>query len=377
MKTLRFTDQLKYFLKLALRLQYVSNAKAILLLLDGTADWKRLKNLVDNIYKSLSDELLASEQNTSAGVKTDKKPDDSSNVLLEEIRLEDKSSESKVTDSGKTTQKQDAKALDKLPPPPQLIVAANTAEELEGAEAEGIGCIELEMTDFPMVERLTQALLEAVSAELIQTKSTVVTLYGGFEPDEIDSVSLMRLNEHFERLTIHDLRKLETTVPLDILKIVVDMAIDIGRDGREGKPVGTMFVVGDQKKILAECNTAGFDMVKGYSAQERDLSDPRVREGIKEVAQLDGAFVISPKGIVEASCQTIQATAKSITLSKGLGTRHWAAAAISRSCNAIAVTVSQTNGTVRIFQNGEIVLRIEQTKRRPVIWREFDYEPPQ
>lgn len=378
MKTLRFTDQLKYFLKLALRLQYTSNAKAILLLLDGTADWKRLKNLVDNIYKSLYEERIGYDSLTAAGIKADRKTEEDSFASPEEIPVEDRSGnmDGKAVD-GRNAGKTDGKNPDIMAQLPQLIVAANTAEELAGAEEEGIGCIELEMADFPMVERLTQALLEAVSAELIQTKSTVVTLYGGFAPDDIDSVSLMRLNEHFERLTIHDLRKLETTVPLDVLKIVVDMAIDIGRDGREGKPVGTMFVVGDHKKILAECNTAGFDMVKGYSQAERDLSDPKVREGIKEVAQLDGAFVVSPKGVVEASCQTIQATAKSITLSKGLGTRHWAAAAISRCCNAIAVTVSQTNGTVRIFQNGEIVLRIEQTKRRPVIWREFDYEPPQ
>ncbi len=377
MKTLRFTDQLKYFLKLALRLQYTSNAKAILLLLDGPADWKRLKNLVDNIYRSLYEERISCDFAAAAGVKSDKKSEEDSFASQEEIPLEDRlgSLDCRSFD-GKNAGKADGKNPDRMAPP-QLIVAANTAEELAGAEEEGIGCIELEMADFPMVERLTQALLEAVSAELIQTKSTVVTLYGGFAPDDIDSVSLMRLNEHFERLTIHDLRKLETTVPLDVLKIVVDMAIDIGRDGREGKPVGTMFVVGDHKKILAECNTAGFDMVKGYSPAERDLSDPKVREGIKEVAQLDGAFVVSPKGVVEASCQTIQATAKSITLSKGLGTRHWAAAAISRSCNAIAVTASKTNGTVRILQNGEIVLRIEQTKRRPVIWREFDYEPPQ
>ena len=65
--------------------------------------------------------------------------------------------------------------------------------------------------------------------------------------------------------------------------------------------------------------------------------------------------------------------AEGITLSKGLGTRHWAAAAISRKTEAIAVAVSQSSGTVRIFQDGKVVLRIEP-HARPLIWRHFEME---
>jgi hypothetical protein len=38
--------------------------------------------------------------------------------------------------------------------------------------------------------------------------------------------------------------------------------------------------------------------------------------------------------------------------------------------------VSQSNGTVRIFHNGEVVLRIEPYLRRPMVWKSFEYEPP-
>jgi DNA integrity scanning protein DisA with diadenylate cyclase activity len=120
----------------------------------------------------------------------------------------------------------------------------------------------------------------------------------------------------------------------------------------------------------------GFDPVRGYSRKDRNLSDPRVREGIKEIAQMDGAIIVSADGTVEAACRYLDAPAANITLSKGLGARHWAAAAISRLTNAVAITVSQSNGTVRIFQNGEVMLRIEPFDRRPMVWREFDYEAP-
>ena len=188
---------------------------------------------------------------------------------------------------------------------------------------------------------------------------------------------MINLDEHLNRLTGRDLRQLETRVPLDTLKIVVDMAVEIGRDGREGKPVGTLLVVGDSRKVLACSRPVGFDPVRGYGRRERNLDDPRVREGIKEIAQMDGAIVVSPDGVVEAACRYLDCSAADVTLSKGLGARHWAAAAISRATNAVAVTVSQTNGTVRIFQNGEVVLRIEPYLRRPMVWREFEYEPPE
>jgi diadenylate cyclase len=165
-------------------------------------------------------------------------------------------------------------------------------------------------------------------------------------------------------------------VPLDTLKVVVDLAVEIGREGREGKAVGTMFVVGDTRKVLAHSKPAGFDPVRGYNRKERNLFEARVREGLKEIAQMDGATIVSPDGTVEAACRYVDSSAATITLSKGLGARHWAAAAISRATNAVAVTVSESNGTVRIFQNGEVMLRIEPSHRRPMVWKEFDYEPP-
>jgi len=168
---------------------------------------------------------------------------------------------------------------------------------------------------------------------------------------------------------------LETSVPLETLKSVVDLAVEIGHEGREGNPVGTLFVVGCTRQVLEYSSTAGFDPVKGYGKNERNIKDARTRDAIKEIALLDGAFIVGSDGVVEKCCQIIQVKAASITLSKGLGARHWAAASITRATKAIAVVVSQSNGTVRVFQNGQVVLRIEPL-RRAVTWREFEYDPP-
>ena len=257
----------------------------------------------------------------------------------------------------------------------KIVIAADFAPQIEGAADAGLPIVLLKMPDAPVHEKLTQALLESVADDILAAGAQVVALYSAFEPGTIDSVSLVHLGEHLGQLTARDLRQLETSVPLDTLKTVVDMAVEIGREGREGKPVGALFVVGDSKKVLASSHPVGFDPVKGYLRKERDLDDPRVREGIKEVSQLDGAIVVSADGIVEASARYIDAPADNITLSKGLGTRHWAAAAISRKTKAVSVAVSESSGTVRIFQHGVVALRIEPF-RRPMKWKDFEYEPP-
>lgn len=257
----------------------------------------------------------------------------------------------------------------------RVIVAADTAEQLTGAKAAELMTVVLDMPESPVYDKLSQALLEAVADEFVRPGARVVAVYSGFEARALDSISVIDLGDHLGRLTVRDLQQLETRVPLDTLQTVVNLALEIGREGREGKPVGTLFVVGDTVKVRKMCRSAGFDPVKGYSRKERNLKSARVREAIKEIAQMDGAIVVAGDGTVELSSQYIDAPATNIALSKGLGARHWAAAAISRATNAVAVAVSESNGTVRIFQNGEIVLRIEPF-RRPMKWREFEYEPP-
>src|SRR5215467_8409732 len=183
----------------------------------------------------------------------------------------------------------------------RVVLAADFPRELDGAAEAGFPLVVLNMAESPVHEKLTQALLESVADDILTAGARVVAIYSGFEADTIDSISVIHLDEHLGRLTSHDLRQLESKVPLDTLKTVVELAVEIGREGREGKPVGTLFVVGDTRKVLASSHALVFDPVRGYSRKERNLFDPKVREGIKEIAQMDGAFVVALDGTVEAA----------------------------------------------------------------------------
>jgi diadenylate cyclase len=261
----------------------------------------------------------------------------------------------------------------------RLLVAAQDGVLTQKLKEEhGLTVLDIDPGPTPTQERMSLALLEAVASEKLHTGADVVALYNGIEaeegkPEHIDSLSVIHLGEHLERLSAQELRKLDTKVPLETLRALVDLAAEIGREGREGKPVGTMFVVGDTRKVLSMARPINFNPFRGYSEAERDIRDRKVREQIKDIAQLEGAIIIRRDGVAVAACMFLDVLAEGITLSKGLGTRHWAAAAISRKTNAIAVAVSQSSGTVRIFQDGRVVLRIEPLAR-PLIWRHFEME---
>ena len=257
-----------------------------------------------------------------------------------------------------------------------IIVASTNADILLAAAEEQIQTIRLHLEGNTTVyDRISHAILEAVADDFIPHGCRVLAFYSAIDPACLDSFSIVNLGEHLDRLSGRDLRQLESRVPLKTLKVVVDLAVDIGWEGREGNPIGSLFVVGDTRKVLTMSRPAGFDPVKGYKRKERTLFDSKVREGVKEIAQLDGAIVISPDGIVEAAARYLESTSTStLSLSPGLGARHWAAAAISRMTAAIAITISQSSGTVRIFQNGEVALRIESRQRQPLVWRDLEDE---
>lgn len=257
----------------------------------------------------------------------------------------------------------------------RLVVASDKPDVQRAATADEIDLVPLLHEPQTRQVQLSQALLEAIADELLQSGDTIIALYSGYERDTIDSLSVISLADHLARLTARDLQRLETKVPLEVLRTVVDLAVEIGREGREGKPVGTLFVVGNHRKVLPLSHESVHDSFKGYGQKDRMIRNPRVRESIKEIAQLDGAFIISTEGVVQSAGRILDAPAHGLTLSKGLGARHWAAAAISKNTGAIAIAVSESTGTVRIFQDGVVVLRIEPMDRA-MTWHDVETEPP-
>jgi DNA integrity scanning protein DisA with diadenylate cyclase activity len=143
----------------------------------------------------------------------------------------------------------------------------------------------------------------------------------------------------------------------ETLKHTVILAIEIAREGREGRKIGTMFVVGDSEEVLRHSRSLILDPLFGHPDELKLIHLPDMRETVKELAQLDGAFLVSDQAVVISACRYIDAFSEGIQLPLGLGSRHMAAASITKQTNAVAVVVSESS-IVRVFDDGEIVSEI-------------------
>jgi diadenylate cyclase len=151
-------------------------------------------------------------------------------------------------------------------------------------------------------------------------------------------------------------------VNTDVLEQTVSLAVEIAREGREGRKIGTLFVVGDSGSVIERSKPLILDPLQGHPEEHKQIDNPNMRETIKELAQLDGAFLVSNAGVVLSAARYIDAASDNLDMPLGLGSRHMAGASISRQTNAVAVVVSESS-MVRMFDDGELVSEIV-----PEIW---------
>jgi DNA integrity scanning protein DisA with diadenylate cyclase activity len=143
----------------------------------------------------------------------------------------------------------------------------------------------------------------------------------------------------------------------DTLERVVTLAVELAREGREGRKVGTMFVISDAENVLVQSRPLILDPLLHHADELKHLNNPNMWETVKELSQLDGAFIVSDDGVVISACRYLNASSEGVELPMGLGSRHMAAASITLRTTAVTVVVSESS-IVRLFDDGQIVSEI-------------------
>ena len=141
-------------------------------------------------------------------------------------------------------------------------------------------------------------------------------------------------------------------------KVVVELltiASEIAAEGREGKHVGTAFILGDTDRVLENSRQLILNPFAGHDDEVTCILTPQFHESIKELAQMDGAFVIRDDGVVVSAGRYITVDTSGVKIPGGFGTRHVSTAAITDATDAIGIVVSESGGSIRIFANGEII----------------------
>ncbi len=207
---------------------------------------------------------------------------------------------------------------------------------------------------YSRVEKIKVALVACQSEGLVKEGDTILALAGQGPERNLDTLVRIRLGDEED----------EPIRRSQVVESLLHVAMEIGAQGYEGHPTGTILVVGDSTAVMEKSRQLTLNPFSAISEAERNCMDPPIRDAIKTFAVLDGAFIIREDGVVLSAGRYLQTFSKDLKLPIGLGARHSAAAAATRETKAVAITVSQTTGTVRFFKDGEIALELHQTARR-------------
>jgi DNA integrity scanning protein DisA with diadenylate cyclase activity len=205
-----------------------------------------------------------------------------------------------------------------------------------------------------VIGRIRFGLEGTLDEGLVTDSEEVVCLTRSFDDNDADTVIRVRADE-FTRTGVYDLF-VNSRADADVVRNVFEVAIELGKKGQKGKPVGALFVVGDAGKVMNKSRPLSYNP---FEKSHVHVGDPIVNVMLKEFSRLDGAFVISDGGKLVSAYRYLEPAAEGVDIPKGLGARHMAAGAITRDTNAIAIVLSESDGLVRAFKAGELVLELD------------------
>ena len=213
------------------------------------------------------------------------------------------------------------------------------------------------------LSQLRAAILLGLTRDIFGFQDRVCCVGGIPGSGQLDTVLVVDVDEEFESVIGQGEDMLPPDVSAEALERITAIATDLAAEGREGKSIGAMFILGDHEEVSKRSKPLILNPFFGYDEEDRSILNPFMDETIKELALIDGAFVLRGNGVVESAGCLIQAKAEDIILPGGLGTRHAAAAAITHVTDSLALVVS-SSGQVTYFRKGQMFTLFDKSEGR-------------
>ncbi len=204
------------------------------------------------------------------------------------------------------------------------------------------------------------AITKGIAMGIFRKGDKVVCLSGVSRFGYADSLFVIDVGKEFEILTSENMTGLTETVYPEVFGTVLNLALELAAQGREGRKVGTIFILGDHERVLQLSRQMIINPFMGYAEEQRNILNPDLKETIKEFSALDGAFVLQDNGVLVTAGRHLSAALEGKDFPHGLGSRHIAAAGITSITDAIAIVLSESSGSVTVFKGGKIFVSIEK-----------------
>jgi diadenylate cyclase len=243
---------------------------------------------------------------------------------------------------------------------PTILVTRSRVD----APPPGLGsAVWVRVPDVPMTRagQIRTALLVCVARGVLHKGDRVVCLSGVDRSRVLDTLLVLDLAGELEVASLFDSKSFGGDLAPEVFERVLTLATQLAAEGREGRPVGALFVLGDSERVLGQSRGLVLNPFQGHPESGRNVLDPTLEETLKEFSALDGAFIVRGDGVVlTAGSHLMPSPAVPTRLASGLGTRHGAAVGISASTDAVAICISQSTGTVSVYKSGHLVTDIQR-----------------
>lgn len=246
----------------------------------------------------------------------------------------------------------------------RLVIVTRDPAEFQDILTDHVRTIQVPAVDLTRMGQIKMAILLGTSRNVLGQGDRLVCLSGVPRSDDLDTLLFTEVGEEFEMFAAPGGAEIRKHGNPEVFEKVLDIAVDLGQEGREGKPVGAIFVIGNVERVKEFSEPLMLNPLQGHPESHRNILSPRFRETVKELSSLDGAFLIRDDGVVEAAGMFLRSVIPGSELPHGLGARHRSAAGITAATDATAITVSESTGTVTVFRGGRIIIEIE--KPRPI-----------
>lgn len=244
--------------------------------------------------------------------------------------------------------------------PGKLLLVSTALGDTQRPDRGNLHVFEVPHAGLSRIDRANLGMLLAASVGLLSDDSDVVCVTGP-PGQRLDCIAVIKPADKFSAVFQGNIEQGTARIPPAVILRVISIAIELAAEGREGKAVGGMFVIGDTRQVERRARQLVLNPFHGFSRRIRNVLDPGLTETIKEYASLDGAFIVAADGTMLSAGTYLVPETSSDNLASGLGARHQAAASITARTKAMAIVVSQSTGKVTIFQNGGSVLGLERS----------------
>lgn len=233
-----------------------------------------------------------------------------------------------------------------------ILITRNPIEAVDGQKDEFAETIQVRSFSNQRMAQLRSAILVALTRGILAFTDRVCCLGGLTGSNQFDTLTVVDIEREFQTLLTGHADLVPDDVKPEVIERVIAVATELAVEGREGRSVGCLFVVGDTEKVEKLSKPLVLNPFYGYKEEDRNILNPFMDETVKEFSSIDGAFIIRGDGVVVSAGSLIQATDYDHALPSGLGSRHAAAAAISVATQCISIVVSSSTGQVMLFRRG-------------------------